>query len=81
LGKVTATVGAPFADLSEINENLGVLTETLLLLKLQLHNHVLLETAKLYQLLIIFKSELPTVITLMERWEVMQKPLFIGRML
>ena len=27
LGKVTATVGAPLADLSEINENLGVLTE------------------------------------------------------
>ena len=33
------------------------LTQTLLMLKLQLHNHVLLETAKLYQLLIIFKSE------------------------
>ena len=33
------------------------LTQTLLLLKLQLHNHVLLETAKLYQQLTIFKSE------------------------
>ena len=27
LGKVTATVGAPLADRSEINENLGILTE------------------------------------------------------
>ena len=27
LGKVTARVGAPLADLSEVNENLGVLTE------------------------------------------------------
>ena len=38
-------------------ESTSWLTQTLLLQKLQLHNHVLLETAKLYQQLTIFKSE------------------------